>query len=112
MEGQALGKASREFQVFVKPAGATCNPDCRYCYYLKKEELYPEAKPFHMPGDLLEEYIIQQIEFAPEPIINFFWHGGEPTILGLDYFRKIVELQRKHRPQWQTDFIGRRRLQT
>jgi uncharacterized protein len=99
MEGQALGKASHEFQVFVKPAGATCNLDCHYCYYLKKEELYPEAKPFHMHGDLLEEYIVQQIEIAPEPVINFFWHGGEPTILGPDYFRKIVELQRKHRPQ-------------
>ena len=99
MEGKAVVKASREFQVFVKPAGATCNLDCHYCYYLPKELLYPEAGSFHMRSDLLEEYIVQQIEIAPEAIINFFWHGGEPTILGLDYFRKIVELQRKHCPQ-------------
>ena len=91
-------KASREFQVFVKPGGATCNLECDYCYYLQKEELYGCDKPFHMQGDLLEEYIVQQIKIAPEPVINFIWHGGEPTLLGLDYFRKIVELQRKHRP--------------
>jgi len=92
-------KASFEFQVFAKPAGAICNLDCHYCYYLQKESLYPETESFRMPYDLLEDYIIQQIEIAPEPEINFFWHGGEPTILGLDYFRKIVELQRKHQPQ-------------
>ena len=92
-------KASFEFQVFAKPAGAICNLDCHYCYYLQKESLYPETESFRMPYDLLEDYIIQQIEIAPEPEINFFWHGGEPTILGLDYFRKIIELQRKHQPQ-------------
>jgi uncharacterized protein len=91
-------KASREFQIFVKPAGALCNLDCHYCYYLQKEWLYPQAKSFRMADDLLEEYIVRQIEITPEPEINFFWHGGEPTILGLDYFRRIVEIQNKHRP--------------
>jgi uncharacterized protein len=91
-------KASREFQIFAKPVGAICNLDCHYCYYLQKELLYPQTQSFRMPDDLLEEYIIQQIEIAPETAINFFWHGGEPTILGLDYFRKIVALQRKHQP--------------
>jgi anaerobic sulfatase-maturating enzyme len=51
-----------------------------------------------MQADLLEQYIVQQIEISPEPVISFFWHGGEPTLLGLDFFRKIVELQRKHIP--------------
>jgi uncharacterized protein len=92
-------KASQEFQIFVKPVGATCNLDCHYCYYLQKELLYQGTESFHMPGDLLEEYIVQQIEISPEPVINFFWHGGEPTLLGLDYFRQIVELQRKHQRQ-------------
>ena len=91
-------KASREFQIFAKPVGAICNLDCHYCYYLQKELLYPQTQSFRMPDDLLEEYIVQQIAIAPETTINFFWHGGEPTILGLDYFRKIVELQRKHQP--------------
>ncbi len=89
-------KASRDFQVFVKPAGAVCNLDCRYCYYLKKEHLYPDGESFRMPEILLEEYIVQHIEACAEPVIRFSWHGGEPTVLGLDYFRKIVALQRKH----------------
>ena len=98
MEESAVAKASREFQIFTKPVGAICNLDCHYCYYLQKEFLYPEAASFRMPDDLLEAYIVQQIDIAPEPVINFFWHGGEPTILGLDYFRQIVALQRKHQP--------------
>ena len=93
-----MGRVSHEFQVFAKPAGAACNLDCRYCYYLDKRSLYPEAGAFRMGESLLEEYIVQHIEAAPEPAIAFSWHGGEPTVLGVDYFRKVVEIQRKHRP--------------
>ncbi len=91
-----MAKASREFQVFVKPGGPICNLDCHYCYYLKKERLYPKSESFRMPDDILENYIIQHIDASPGSLINFSWHGGEPTLLGLDYFRKIVALQRKH----------------
>jgi len=91
-------KASRDFQVFVKPIGSICNLDCHYCYYLEKEHLYPKGKSFRMPYETLEEYIVQHIEAYPETVIRFSWHGGEPTVLGLDYFRKIVALQRKHKP--------------
>jgi uncharacterized protein len=99
-------KASREFQVFAKPAGAICNLACQYCYYLKKEHLYPDDESFRMPDILLEEYIVQHIEACVEPMIRFSWHGGEPTILGLDYFRKIVALQRKHQPSNQRILNG------
>jgi uncharacterized protein len=91
-------EAAREFQVFAKPAGAVCNLDCKYCYYLKKEHLYPKGESFCMPDAVLEAYIVQHIEASPAPVINFSWHGGEPTILGLGYFRKIVALERKHQP--------------
>ena len=91
-------KASREFQVFAKPIGSICNLDCHYCYYLKTEHLYPKDESFRMSDKILEEYIIQHIDASPEPVIRFSWHGGEPTVLGLDYFRKIVALQRKHQP--------------
>jgi uncharacterized protein len=91
-------KASREFQVFAKPVGSICNLDCHYCYYLKKEHLYPKGESSRMPDDILEEYIIQHIDASPGSVISFSWHGGEPTILGLDYFRKIVALQRKYQP--------------
>jgi uncharacterized protein len=93
-----VGKASRDFQVFVKPAGAVCNLDCQYCYYRDKRSLYPDTTVFRMPESLLEEYIVQHIAAAPGPEISFSWHGGEPTTLGVDFYRKAVELQRKHRP--------------
>jgi uncharacterized protein len=98
--------ASREFQIFAKPIGAVCNLDCRYCYYLKKQDLYPEAESFRMPEDVLEEYIRQHIEARPSETVSFSWHGGEPTVLGLDYFRRIVALQRKHRPLGRRIFNG------
>ncbi|MGE5840675.1 MAG: anaerobic sulfatase maturase, partial [Deltaproteobacteria bacterium] len=75
-----------------------CNLSCEYCYYLKKQELYPDETSFRMPDSILEKYIVQHIETCPDPVIAFSWHGGEPTLLGLEYFHKIVELQRKHRP--------------
>ena len=91
---EALG----QFHVFTKPMGAICNLDCDYCYYLKKEHLYRDGESFHMPDDILEEYILQLIDASSEQAINFLWHGGEPTLLGLDYFRKIVALQHRHKP--------------
>jgi uncharacterized protein len=93
-----MAERSREFQIFAKPAGAVCNLDCHYCYYLKKELLYPESRSFRMPDDLLDEYIVQHIAAVPGPDILFSWHGGEPMVLGLDYFRRVVELQREHCP--------------
>ena len=92
-----MAKASREFQVFVKPGGAACNLGCSYCYYLEKGRLYPGMESCRMSDDVLEEYIRQHIEAAPGPEVSFSWHGGEPTILGIDYFRKIVALQKKHK---------------
>lgn len=94
-----MPKASRSFQIFAKPVGATCNLDCHYCYYLNKKNLYPEDKSLRMSDKLLEEYIVQHINASPDPVIRFSWHGGEPTILGLDTFQKIVKLQRKHKPK-------------
>ena len=71
-----MGRFSREFQIFAKPAGAVCNLDCRYCYYLDKRGLYPETGPLRMPESLLEEYIVQHIEASPEGMIAFSWHRG------------------------------------
>jgi uncharacterized protein len=95
-------KASHDFQVFVKPTGSLCNLGCVYCYYLEKENLYPENECFAMPEDLLEEYIIQHIEASPTEVIRFSWHGGEPTLLGLEFYRKVIQIQRKHKPRGKT----------
>jgi uncharacterized protein len=82
----------------AKPVGALCNLDCTYCYYLRKKDLYPSATSFRMSEALLESYIVQHIEACPKETIFFAWHGGEPTLLGIDYFRRILDLQRRHRP--------------
>jgi uncharacterized protein len=93
-----VGKVAYEFQVFAKPAGAICNLDCQYCYYRDMRSLYPHIDVTRMQENLLEEYIVQHIEAASGPEIDFSWHGGEPTTLGVDFYRKVVELQHKHRP--------------
>jgi len=93
-----MGEPSREFQVFVKPAGPRCNLACRYCYYVGKKGLDAKDEPACMADDILERYIVQHIAACSDPVIPFSWHGGEPTLLGLDYFRQIVVLQQKHCP--------------
>lgn len=87
-----------DFQVFAKPVGASCNLACSYCYYLDKNRLVSEPGVQRMPDELLELYIKQHIQASTEEIIFFSWHGGEPTLAGLPYFRHIVELQKKHLP--------------
>jgi len=88
-----------DFQVFVKPVGASCNLACNYCYYLDKNQLFPESGIQRMPDDILEIYITQHIQTSTEQTIFFSWHGGEPTLAGLNYFHRIVELQQKHLPE-------------
>ncbi len=86
-----------ECLVMAKPAGPGCNMRCAYCYYLGKSALFPQGH-WRMPEDLLERYIVQRLESSVGPITHFEWHGGEPTLLGLDYFRMIVRMQKAHRP--------------
>lgn len=88
-----------DFQVFAKPVGANCNLACSYCYYLNKAALPESIKFQRMPDELLELYIRQHIQASTEPTVFFSWHGGEPTLAGLDYFRTIVEIQKKHLPE-------------
>ena len=90
--------AARQFQVFAKPIGPVCNLACDYCYYLDQRQLYQKNETFRMPEEMLGTYIQQQIEACPDPVIPFSWHGGEPTLLGVDWFRKAVALQREHMP--------------
>ncbi len=101
-----MAKASREFQVFVKPAGALCNLQCSYCYYTKTLPSDSALESLRMPDDVLEQYIAQHIEASVGPVITFSWHGGEPTLLGLEYFRKIVAVQRKYKSRTQRIYNG------
>ena len=84
------------FHIMAKPIGPICNLDCHYCFYLEKEKLYPETPAWKMSDDVLESYIRQYIETQQVPVVSFAWQGGEPTLLGVEYFRKVVELQTKY----------------
>jgi len=84
------------FHVLAKPIGPICNLDCTYCFYLEKEVLYPQASKWAMQADVLESYIRQYIEAQPGEAVQFAWQGGEPTLLGVDFFRRVVELERKY----------------
>ena len=88
-----MGKNLREFQVFAKPVGPVCNLNCTYCYYLGKKQLYPNEEKFRMTDDLLEKYVIQHIQATTDDIITFSWHGGEPLLAGIDFYRKAVSFQ-------------------
>ena len=79
----------------AKPAGALCNLDCTYCYYLHKQDLLPKTPASPLSDELLEEFIRQCIVGQDVDMVVFTWHGGEPTLLGQDFYRKAVELQRK-----------------
>ena len=97
---------SREFQVFTKPVGSTCNLNCQYCYYLGKKSMYPDTDHFLMTDDILEKYIMQHIQASTEDIISFSWHGGEPLLAGIDFYRKALRLQSAHKPAGKTILNG------
>ncbi len=93
-----MKRISREFQIFVKPVGAECNLGCHYCYYLGKKDIYRGMKSHQMSDDTLGKYIKQHIQASTDSLISFSWHGGEPLLAGIEFYRRVVELQRKYKP--------------
>lgn len=95
--------APASFHVLAKPSGPICNLDCRYCFFLSKEALYPGDR-FRMPDDVLEAYIRQVIEAqAPDvPEVTIAWQGGEPTLMGVEFFRRALALADRYRRPGQT----------
>lgn len=92
----AAPNSLRAFHVMTKPIGPICNLDCKYCFYLEKEKLFPTNENFKMSEEVLENYVRQYITDQSVPEVSFAWQGGEPTLLGLKFFRKVVELQRRY----------------
>jgi len=84
------------FHVMTKPIGPICNLDCKYCFYLEKEKLYPGTRDWAMPREVLERYVQEYIACQPQEEIHFAWQGGEPTLLGVEFFQTVVELQKKY----------------
>jgi uncharacterized protein len=88
----------RRMHVMVKPTGALCNLDCTYCYYLSKKELLGKPESWKISDEVLESFIRQYFEGQNHKEVVFSWQGGEPTLLGLNFFTKVVELEKKYCP--------------
>lgn len=86
----------RRFHVMAKPTGSRCNIDCNYCFYLHKEQLLEQDRHSGMSDEVLESFIQQYIDSQDGDQVVFSWQGGEPTLMGLGYFEKIVALQKKY----------------
>lgn len=89
-----VGNAPLAFHLMAKPAGSLCNLDCKYCFYLPKTRLYPDST-LRMNDELLETYLRQYIDAQQVPDVTVAWQGGEPTLMGLDFFRRSVEYARR-----------------
>ena len=83
------------FNIMLKPAGSLCNLDCQYCYYLDKSEIYGGREP-RMSEEMLENVVREYIQANDVPEVTFNWHGGEPLILGLDFYKKALEFERRY----------------
>src|SRR3990172_3719946 len=90
-----MSSAPAAFHLLSKPTGATCNLDCKYCFFLSKEMLYPNSG-FRMTDDVLEAYIKQLIEGHRTPEVTIAGQGGEPTLMGLDLFKRSIEYVEKY----------------
>ena len=91
-------KAASPFVVMAKPAGSLCNLRCGYCYYLGTDDAIHAGTVGRMTDDTLRRFIKNYMESSPGPVVSFTWHGGEPTLAGLDFYRKAVALQKEFLP--------------
>lgn len=96
MEGNYISPFSRPVYVMLKPVGAVCNLACKYCYYIEKKKLYPKETGCVMSEELLEKFVKEYLECQTTPYVLFTWHGGEPLMRPLGFYRKALELQHKY----------------
>ena len=87
---------AKPLYVMLKPAGAHCNLTCKYCYYLEKNKLYPTAQRHLMSDEMLEQFTREYIEAQTMSQVLFTWHGGEPLLRSIDFYRKALSLQQKY----------------
>ena len=84
------------FHAMIKPSGAACNINCDYCFYLHKTEMLDQSTQARMSEGVLEQHIRQYIEAQTGDEVVFSWQGGEPTLMGIPFFERVVELQKKY----------------
>jgi uncharacterized protein len=97
---------NNDFQIFVKPVGALCNLHCSYCYYINKQESQGIEGERCMSDEILEMYIRRHIEATSEQVAFFSWHGGEPLLAGIDFYRRALAIQRIYCPAGKTIVNG------
>ena len=85
--------------VVAKPIGPACNLNCEYCFYLEKQALFSAGEQYRMSDNVLSAFIKKYITSQPTPMVEFVWQGGEPTLLGIDFFKRVIELQRPFKKQ-------------
>src|SRR5271165_1990594 len=93
--------STRTYHAMVKPTGSICNLQCAYCYYLHKKELLGSTSKFRISDEILECHIRQYIEGQDRSEVVFSWQGGEPTLLGIEFFQKVIELEQKYKKPYQ-----------
>ncbi len=96
-----MGKSAKQhntepqgLHILAKPAGPSCNLNCEYCFYLEKHALFDNGKTHRMSDEVLQAYISKYIASQPAPVVEFVWQGGEPTLMGLDFFKKVIAYQK------------------
>ena len=90
---------SQGIHVVAKPIGPVCNLNCEYCFYLEKQALFSPGEQYRMSDDVLASFITNYIASQPTPVVEFVWQGGEPTLLGIDFFKRVIELQKPYTRQ-------------
>jgi uncharacterized protein len=101
-QGPGTVSAGHGIHVVAKPIGPVCNLNCEYCFYLEKQALFSSGEQYRMSNDVLTAFITNYITSQPTPVVEFVWQGGEPTLLGLDFFKRVIELQKP--------FVGRKTI--
>ena len=91
-----IGERKLAVHIMAKPTGPLCNLDCEYCFYLEKEALFPTGERYRMSDEVLETFIRKVAEYQTVPELLYAWQGGEPTMMGLDFFRKAIELEKRY----------------
>jgi uncharacterized protein len=93
-QAPGAGSARQGIHVVAKPIGPVCNLNCEYCFYLEKKALFAGGEQYRMSNKVLSAFISNYITSQPTPIVEFVWQGGEPTLLGIDFFKRVIDLQK------------------
>jgi len=93
--GKHAESIAQGIHVVAKPIGPLCNLNCEYCFYLEKQALFAGGEQYRMSDKVLSAFVTSYISSQPTPIVEFVWQGGEPTLLGIDFFKRVIDLQKQ-----------------